>query len=72
MFILLWKVYVISHQFHCKQPARISVRVLYLCSCVLFYSDLRTLVVDMVLATDMSSHFEQLRAMKAALSVLGR
>lgn len=35
------------------------------------YSDLRTLVVDMVLATDMSSHFEQLRTMKAALSVLG-
>ncbi|CAH3119216.1 unnamed protein product [Porites lobata] len=35
------------------------------------YSDIRTLVVDMVLATDMSSHFEQLRAMKAALTVLG-
>lgn len=35
------------------------------------YSDIRTLVVDMVLATDMSSHFEQLRTMKAALSVLG-
>ncbi|CAH3161548.1 unnamed protein product [Pocillopora meandrina] len=35
------------------------------------YSDLRTLVVDMVLATDMSSHFEQLRAMKATLTVLG-
>ena len=34
-------------------------------------SDIRTLVVDMVLATDMSSHFEQLRAMKAALTVLG-
>ena len=46
--------------------------VLCLCSHVAFYSDLRTLVVDMVLATDMSSHFEQLRAMKAALSVLGR
>lgn len=37
-----------------------------------FFSDLRTLVVDMVLATDMSSHFEQLRAMKATLTVLGR
>lgn len=37
-----------------------------------FHSDIRTLVVDMVLATDMSSHFEQLRAMKATLSVLGR
>ena len=35
-------------------------------------SDIRTLVVDMVLATDMSSHFEQLRTMKAALSVLGK
>lgn len=35
------------------------------------YSDIRTLVIDMVLATDMSSHFEQLRAMKAALTVLG-
>lgn len=35
------------------------------------YSDIRTLVIDMVLATDMSSHFEQLRTMKAALSVLG-
>ena len=37
-----------------------------------FFRDLRTLVVDMVLATDMSSHFEQLRAMKATLTVLGR
>ena len=58
----------VSYQFHCKQPS-------FPWSCIyvhLFYSDLRTLVVDMVMATDMSSHFEQLRAMKAALSVLGR
>ena len=54
-----------------KEVFNISL-VLYLRSHGVFYSDLRTLVVDMVLATDMSSHFEQLRAMKAALSVLGR
>ena len=48
-------------------------RASYICNLSLFLSDsdIRTLVVDMVLATDMSSHFEQLRAMKAALTVLG-
>ena len=39
---------------------------------LLDFSDLRTLVIDMVLATDMSSHFEQLRLTKVALATAGR
>ncbi|XP_053212282.1 dual specificity calcium/calmodulin-dependent 3',5'-cyclic nucleotide phosphodiesterase 1B-like isoform X1 [Panonychus citri] len=32
------------------------------------YRELRTLVIDMVLATDMSSHFQQIKTMKSLLS----
>ena len=32
------------------------------------YREFRTLVIDMVLATDMSSHFQQIKAMKTALA----
>lgn len=33
------------------------------------YREFRTLVIEMVLATDMSSHFQQIKAMKTMLAL---
>lgn len=33
------------------------------------YREFRTLVIEMVLATDMSSHFQQIKAMKSMLAM---
>ena len=39
------------------------------CSCGVFVSELRALVIEIVLATDMSFHFQQVKNMKNLLSM---
>ncbi len=62
-----WRLF--SSNFEAEQffsPAR-RLSSVVLCSCV--FRELRALVVEMVLATDMSCHFQQVKAMKNFLQL---
>lgn len=50
---------------HIIQGRPVNCESLYVCVCI--YREMRSLVIEMVLATDMSSHLFQVKAMKSCL-----
>lgn len=68
----LWKILLNDRfqiQFLNPNPFRLLLFLIleYFTFYIYFFRELRALVVDMVLATDMSCHFQQIKAMKSLL-----